>query len=127
MIIFVDVDETICMTDETRNYASAVPMMDRIERINKLFDEGHTIVYWTARGATTGIDWTDVTTEQLERWKVKCHELRMGKPQYDLFIDDKNINSDTFFNDIPCVSCGYIKSNEVIQTAHIEDREALLD
>lgn len=117
MIIYVDIDETICTTNEGRNYASALPLNDRIARINKLFDEGHHIIYWTARGSTTGIDWTDITAEQFVLWKVKCHELRMGKPQYDLFIDDKNINSDTFFSDKPTE---YIKSNEVIQTAHIE-------
>jgi len=27
----------------------------------------------------------------------KIHELRMGKPVYDLFIDDKNISSDNYF------------------------------
>ena len=32
-------------------------------------------------------------------WGCKFHELKMGKPNYDLFIDDKNINCDTYFND----------------------------
>ena len=26
---------------------------------------------------------------QLKKWKVKFHKLIMGKPSYDLFIDDK--------------------------------------
>ena len=33
------------------------------------------------------------------RWGVKYHDLKFAKPIYDLFIDDKNINSETFFND----------------------------
>ena len=99
MVIYVDIDETICNSPEDRDYSRAVPMVDRIERINKLYDDGHHIVYWTARGTGSGIDWKDVTMEQFHRWGVKYHGLMMGKPIYDLFIDDKNINSDTYFND----------------------------
>lgn len=99
MIIRVDVDETICTSPPDRNYANAVPMKDRIEHINDLYDSGHIIIYWTARGATTGIDWREVTEKQFEKWGVKYHELHLDKPAYDLFIDDKNINSDTYFKD----------------------------
>ena len=31
-------------------YEQAMPIQDRIDKINKLYDEGHTIVYLTARG-----------------------------------------------------------------------------
>ena len=98
MVIYVDIDETICQSPDCRDYSKATPMIDRINKINKLYDEGNTIVYWTARGTTTGIDWRETTLEQFERWGVKCHGLMMGKPAYDLFIDDKNINSEAFFN-----------------------------
>ena len=54
------------------------------------------IIYWTARGTVTGIDWKDITEKQLKSWGAKYHELKMGKPAYDLFIDDKNINSERF-------------------------------
>ena len=99
MIIYVDVDETICVTPSCRNYSLASPLKERIEKINKLYDEGNTIIYWTARGTTSGIDWRDVTEKQFKRWGVKYHDLKLGKPNYDLFIDDKNINSDTFFKE----------------------------
>ena len=98
MVIYVDIDETICVSPEDRDYSRAVPMQERIEKINKLYDEGNTIVYWTARGTGSGIDWKDVTMEQFHRWGVKYHGLMMGKPIYDLFIDDKNINSETYFS-----------------------------
>ena len=72
---------------------------DEIEkRINKLYEDGATIVYWTARGTGSGIDWRDVTEKQFEEWGVKHDELKFGKPIYDLFIDDKNINSERFFS-----------------------------
>ena len=47
----------------------------------------------------TGTNWYEITRDQLEEWGAKHHELRMGKPAYDLFIDDKNINSNTYFED----------------------------
>ena len=74
-------------------------MKDRIETINNLYDEGAHIVYWTARGTGSGIDWREVTVKQFEEWGVKYHDLKFGKPTYDLFIDDKNINSEEFFKE----------------------------
>jgi dTDP-glucose 4,6-dehydratase len=97
MIIFVDIDETICISPNSRDYKQASPIMSNINKINKLYDSGNTIVYWTARGTGSGIDWREVTEEQFERWGVKYHELKFGKPIYDMFIDDKNINSERFF------------------------------
>ena len=49
-------------------------------------------MYWTARGTLSGIDWEDVTREQFDKWGVKFHDLKFGKPYYDVFIDDKNMN-----------------------------------
>jgi len=99
MIYYVDIDETICYYEGPRGYPQAIPNRSRIEKINKLFEEGNRVVYWTARGGTTGIDWTELTTKQLNEWGVKYHELKMWKPPYDLFICDKAINSERFFND----------------------------
>ena len=97
MIIYVDIDETICEYPENREYSKAVPIVENIEKINILYDEGHEVVYWTARGSTTGIDWTDLTEEQLTSWSVKYTDLKLGKPHYDLFICDKAINSNAYF------------------------------
>ena len=101
MIIFVDIDETICYRTELSDldYSKSFPFPERIEKINSLYEEGNTVVYWTARGTMTGKNWFKVTESQLNKWGCKYHELRMGKPYYDLFIDDRNINSDTFFEE----------------------------
>jgi len=98
MIIYVDIDETICRSPASREYQYAAPIVSNIEKINEFYDAGNTIVYWTARGTGSGIDWREVTEKQFKKWGVKYHELRFGKPIYDLFIDDKNINAETFFN-----------------------------
>lgn len=97
MIVYVDIDETICNSPESRDYSLASPIVKNIEKINKLFNEGNTIVYWTARGATTGIDWSVITKSQLIEWGAKFHEVKFHKPHYDLFICDKAINSIDFF------------------------------
>ena len=90
MIIYVDIDGTIC-SDECGLYEKAKPIKEQINKINKLYDEGNTIIYWTARGTVTGVDWFDLTKEQLDGWGCKYHDLRVGtKPHYDLWIDDKS-------------------------------------
>ena len=97
MVIYVDIDETICTSPESRDYSLAKPVLSNIEKINSLYDEGNTIIYWTARGTGSGIDWREITERQFNTWGVKFHDLKFGKPIYDLFIDDKNINSEEFF------------------------------
>jgi len=90
MKIFVDIDETICFYEGKRHYPDAVPNKENISKINDLYDQGHYIKYWTARGAVTGLDWKSTTKKQLEDWGCKYHELSVGeKPDYDLLICDK--------------------------------------
>jgi len=94
-----DLDGTICdtplrPTDKKPGYLEAVPFPYMVEQVNKLFDDGHKIIIMTARGRGSGIDWTELTTEQLDRWGVKYHELEpmFHKPTADLFIDDKGMS-----------------------------------
>jgi histidinol phosphatase-like enzyme len=91
-VYYVDIDETICKTPVDRNYENAEPIQENIEKINKLYEEGHTIVYWTARGSRKQINWYPLTKTQLRKWGAKHHELRVDKPYYDLFIDDRCTN-----------------------------------
>ena len=88
MRYIVDIDNTIC-TQTTSDYPNAHPFLDRIAKINQLFDDGHYIIYWTARGQSTGIDWSELTAQQLQQWGCKHHELWMNKPSYDVWVDDK--------------------------------------
>jgi histidinol phosphatase-like enzyme len=88
-IIYVDIDGTICTI--VRPYSDAKPIPTHIDKINKLYDEGHTIIYYTARGAASGIDYSELTEKQLKEWECKYSFLRMNhKPDYDLFICDKS-------------------------------------
>lgn len=96
MKYIVDIDNTICRTQGSQYYES-VPISERIKKINELFQEGHYIIYWTARGGNSGIDWSELTEQQLQNWGCLYNELRMGKPAYDIWVDDKAINSEDFF------------------------------
>jgi len=90
MNVYVDIDETICFYEEEREYPKAKPNLANIEKINILYNRGNKITYWTARGSMTGIDWYEVTKNQLNEWGCKYHSLSVGKkPAYDLLICDK--------------------------------------
>lgn len=96
-IIYVDIDETICITSKTpREYKNSKPILENISKINKLYDQGNTIVYWTARGSRQQNNWYDLTLKQLNEWGAKFHELRVDKPYYDLFFDDKTLILDYY-------------------------------
>ena len=92
MNIYVDVDNTITETIG-RDYQNSKPIYEKIEIINKLYDAGHTITYWTARGSVSGIDFYELTKSQLNDWGAKHHNFMIGKPPFDLLIDDKTINN----------------------------------
>ena len=92
----VDIDGTICNT-ERGNYFSSKPIQERIDKINKLYDEGHKIIYYTARGYKSGVNWRELTEKQLKEWGCKYNKLVMGKPYGDAYIDDHNILLEDFF------------------------------
>lgn len=96
-IAFVDIDETICFYEGDRSYEDAIPNYKNIEKINKLYNNGWHITYWTARGSTQIFNIKrlkyikELTIKQLNEWGAKFHNLEIGdkKPLYDLVIDDK--------------------------------------
>ena len=97
-IILFDLDNTLCNT-EGNYYEAATPKQDRIDYVNKLYDNGHTIIIDTARGCVSGRNWFYFTVEQLKGWGVKFHTLRTGvKFGADIFVDDKGFNDKVFFN-----------------------------
>jgi len=93
---FVDLDNTLCKTVNSE-YTSSQPIQERIDYVNSLKAKGNHITIWTARGATSGIDYTELTTKQLAEWGIQYDKLLMGKPHYDVYLDDKSYNIDTFF------------------------------
>ena len=106
MTYVFDIDGTICSTTKG-DYGFAVPYLKRIEKINKLYDEGHTIIFQTARGMGRFKGNRDkaveafhaITESQLDRWGCKYHQLILGKPSGDHYIDDKGLSAYEFFGD----------------------------
>lgn len=104
MKIYVfDLDHTLCNPKKKDNgdwnYYESVPYYDRIEKVNKLWEEGNVIIIETARGCNSKINHYEKTYDQLISWGLKFTSLRTGvKFSADYYIDDKAINSEDFFN-----------------------------
>jgi hypothetical protein len=92
-----DLDGTLC-TNTEGEYEQAVPLPERILKVNELYDKGNRILIYTARGTVTGIDWHDLTQKQLDTWGIKHHELRLGKPFADVYVDDRGVSDSDFFD-----------------------------
>lgn len=99
-----DLDGTLC-TNTNGNYEFAEPILKRIEKVNQLFEDGHNITIYTARGMSTFANnpvkayekYYSLTENQLKKWKVKYHNLFLGKPAGDIYIDDKGVNDADYF------------------------------
>jgi hypothetical protein len=89
----IDIDGTICKNLNS-DYVNSKPIVKNINFFNKLFLAGHEVHYWTARGSNSGKNWDALTVSQLDYWGVFYTSVNMGKPHYDVWIDDKAINAD---------------------------------
>tara|TARA_Y100000034_G_C6706783_1_gene311985 strand:- start:156 stop:488 length:333 start_codon:yes stop_codon:yes gene_type:complete len=104
MTYVFDIDGTIC-SNTNGNYEEAKPYIDRIKKVNELYDSGNTIIFLTARGmgrsgnseAMAYSLFYEFTKQQLQSWGVKHHNLFLGKPSGDIYVDDKGIRDDRFF------------------------------
>ena len=100
-----DIDGTIC-SDEHGNYEKCSPIRERIEIINRLYLNGHTVVYMTARGmdsckgnqALAIKKYYKYTEKQLKSWGCLYNDLYLGKPKADYYVDDKGMIDIDFFN-----------------------------
>jgi quercetin dioxygenase-like cupin family protein len=93
---YIDLDNTLCTTVGS-DYINSIPILERIKNVNSLKEDGNNITIWTARGSNSGIDYEELTKKQLALWNVEYDKLLLGKPPYDIYIDDKSFNVDTFW------------------------------
>ena len=96
MKYIIDIDNTICYTKDS-DYNNSTPDMSRIAQINQWYDDGHEIHYYTARGGNSGLDWSELTQQQLSQWGCRFHSLKLGKVVYDVWVDDRAVNAKDFF------------------------------
>jgi len=109
MTYVFDIDGTIC-TNTNGKYDLSLPYVDRIKKINDLYDKGNKIIFFTARGMRTydnNIEkvyhmYYNLTSKQLNLWGVKYQKLILGKPSADLYIDDKGKSDEDYFGTKIC-------------------------
>ena len=88
IVYLIDIDGTICddiRNEESHLYSTAKPFEGSKEEINKLYDEGNKIVFFTARENKD----RDITIEWLNTHGFKFHDLIMDKPRikgYDEYV-----------------------------------------
>ena len=115
-----DLDNTICETPD-KNYNESKIIEKAKNIVNNLYDNGNYIIINTARGASSGIDWTKFTQNQLNNWGVKYHELITNKkPNADVFIDDKNLSIQDWYSSHSDLTGFIAGAFDIIHSGYIE-------
>lgn len=96
MQIIIDMDGTICSEERMYSRCLAKPKEGAVDAVNSLYDTGNTIIIYTAR---TWVEY-EMTVDWLQRYDVKYHQLFMGKPVGDVWIDDRAIQFENNWNEI---------------------------
>jgi len=99
LIYCFDLDNVLCRTFGN-NYKKSKPIKKNIKVLNILKKKGHYIKIFTSRFMGRNNENKELakkqgyefTKNQLKQWKVSYDELILGKPSYDIFVDDKNLS-----------------------------------
>lgn len=98
MRIVIDLDGTICpIKREGEKYEDLLPHPGAVDRIQELRAGGHYIIIQTARNMATQQSNVGrvmrnigkVTLDWLDRYGILYDEIYFGKPNADLYIDDR--------------------------------------
>ena len=128
LTFIMDIDGTISLSEKLEDgsfdYENATPIVPVIDRINELYEEGHTIVLATARGMRTYEGNVEKVKENivpllkswLEKHGVKYHELRVGKAwgERPIYVDDRGLSLKHFVHSNPEFFENIIKSDNLI-------------
>lgn len=104
--IAFDLDDTLCYRPKNvehlgkNKYEQCEPIQEMIDISNRLYDNGHTIIIYTARGMTIYngdvnkiySNLYEQTLSDLKKWGIKHHGLVMGKISFDYLVDDKGLD-----------------------------------
>lgn len=110
-IFLVDLDYTLCIPnldveDPYTRYGLAIPKIEMINKVNELYNLGHIIKLYTARGMISCNEDLNlieklvgnITRTWLKDNNVNYHHLIFGKQYGNYFIDDTLITFDDFLN-----------------------------
>lgn len=105
MRIAIDLDGVICRVKKPdESYASVEPLPDAVERVQELRRAGHYVIITTARNMATcesnmGKVMKNVgklTLDWLERYGVEYDEIYFGKPNAEVYVDDRAVRFSTW-------------------------------
>ncbi len=76
----IDIDGTICddiPNEEPERMSTCLPYQDALKMLNKWYDEGHIITFFTSRTE----EHRQVTENWLDKYNFKYHGILFGKPR----------------------------------------------
>lgn len=100
MRIVIDLDGTLCQIKQSnQSYSDLQPLLGAADRVRELRANGHYIIIHSARNMATcesnlGKVMKNVgkiTLDWLEEYGIEYDEIYFGKPNADLYIDDRSI------------------------------------
>lgn len=100
MRISIDLDGTIChIKKRHESYNDLVPLPGAIEKIKEMRNAGHYIIINTARNMATQDgnigkvvkNIGKITLDWLEKYQIEYDEIHFGKPNANIYIDDRAI------------------------------------
>jgi len=91
----LDIDDTLLYSNydaEKNKYMLKGADIELVNLVNKLYDNGDTIIIETAR------HWNHFskTIEQLKECGIKYHSLVMGRSPADYYVNDKGVTPEEF-------------------------------
>ena len=88
MQLIIDLDGTICSEEKTFSRGMAKPLAGAKETLDKLKEQGHTIIIYSARS------WNEyeMTIKWLNDNQIPYDQVILGKPMGDYWIDDRAVN-----------------------------------
>ena len=109
----IDIDGTICddiPNEHSDKFSEAKVFPDALERLNKWYDEGHIITFFTARQSKD----RDITEYWLKVNKFKYHGLIMDKPRGGNYhwIDNLKVQATQYLGNFTELK----KTNKIIET-----------
>jgi capsule biosynthesis phosphatase len=105
MRIVIDLDGTICpIKQKDQSYADLLPNEGAVERIKELKASGHYIIIQTARNMATCESNVGkvmrnigkITLDWLEKYEIAYDEIFFGKPNAEIYIDDRAFRYDSW-------------------------------
>lgn len=83
----IDIDGTVLTQQPPGEYEKAKPIKGAVEGVNRLYDDGNQIVFYTNRN----YKYMQLTIKQLQDFGFKFHHVSFSKPHGDIIIDDRAI------------------------------------